>query len=106
MKSSHLLAQPLPWSIAIALSFATICLSSPVRADQTVSNENVQTTTVTGSNNTVNQRSNTTVRGGTRGGDNKGTSVRNRQNADVAGDGNTVNQSSQAEIENRQRRNR
>jgi hypothetical protein len=98
MKSSHL--------IAILLTFATIGLSLPARADEVVTNDSVQNAVVNGSNNTVNQRNNTSIRGGVRGGDNNGTSVRNRQNADVMGNNNTVNQSNQTEIERRQHRNR
>jgi hypothetical protein len=93
MKSSHL--------ITLILTFATIGLSLPARADQAVVNESNQTAIITGSNNTINQSNNTTIRDrGNRGG-NTGTVVRNRQNADVAGDGNTVNQTNRTQVDNR-----
>jgi hypothetical protein len=98
MKSSHLLT--------IVLTFATMGLAIPARADQAVTNDNVQNVVITGSNNTVNQQNNTSVRGNVRGGTNVGTSVRSRQSADVAGDNNTVNQSNQTQVDRHQHRNR
>ncbi len=99
MKSSHL--------IGIILGFATIGLSLPAHADQAVSNETVQTAIVTGSNNSVNQRSNSVVvDSGRNVSNNSGTSIRTRQVADVQGDHNTVNQSSDTRVDNRQHRRR
>jgi hypothetical protein len=96
MKSSHL--------ITLILTFATIGLSLPARADQAVVNENNQTAVISGSNNTVNQSNNTTIRDRSNHGGNSGTSVRNRQTADIAGDNNTVNQTNRTQIDNRQQR--
>jgi hypothetical protein len=93
MKSSHL--------ITLVLTFATVGLALPARADKTVINESNQTTIISGSNNTVNQSNNTTIRDrGNRAGNN-GTVVRNRQTADVLGDGNNVNQTNQTHVDNR-----
>jgi hypothetical protein len=92
MKSSQL--------ITIFLTFATIGLSLPARADQAVINDSAQTSTINGSNNSINQRNNTSIRGDNRG--TSGTSIRTRQNADVAGDNNKVTQSTKNEIDRRQ----
>ena len=95
MKSSHL--------ISIALAFATISLSLPAHADE-VNNDSVQSVTVSGTNNTVNQRNNTTVRGGNR--DRSTTTVRSTQDAQVDGQGNTINQNNNIEVDRHQQRNR
>lgn len=87
----------------ITILFTVTTISSlPARAD-VVTNDSVQTAVITGRNNTINQRNNTTIRGGIRGGDNTGTSVRNIQSADVAGANNTVNQTNETEIRGRER---
>jgi hypothetical protein len=96
MKSSHL--------IPLILTFATIGLSLPARADQAAVNESNQTAIINGSNNTVNQSNNTTIRDRSNRGGNSGTSVRNRQTADVLGDNNTVNQTNRTQVDNRQQR--
>jgi hypothetical protein len=99
MKSLHL--------VSIILGFATIGLSLPAQADQAVSNETVQTAIVTGSNNSVSQRSNSVViDSGRNSSNNSGTAIRTRQVADVQGDNNTVNQSSDTRVENRRDRRR
>jgi hypothetical protein len=97
MRSSHLLN--------IILTFVTIGLALPARADDAVVSDSTQTAIVSGDNNTVSQSNNTStsIRGGTRRGENSGTSVRNRQTADVAGDNNTVNQSNQTNVRQQRR---
>jgi hypothetical protein len=93
MKSSHL--------ITIVLTFATIGISLPARADQAVTNDSAQTSTINGSNNSINQHNNTSIRGN-RG--SNGTSIRTRQNADVAGDNNKVKQAAKTDVINQQTR--
>jgi|GEM_PF-5599304 len=94
MKPSHL--------IPIICALAPVALSFPARADQAVVNDSVQTAIISGSNNTVVQNNNTSIRGDDRSG-NSGTSVRNRQTADVAGDNNNVYQDNRTDIRSRQR---
>jgi hypothetical protein len=99
MPSSHL--------PAIALIFATISLSLPVRADEVTTNDVVQTAIINGNHNTVNQNSNNTIRTSSRGnGDSRGTSIRTRQTADVMGNNNTVRASSHNRVENSTPQNR
>jgi hypothetical protein len=93
MKSSHL--------ITLILSVATIGLSLPARADQAVVNESNQTAIITGSNNSINQSNNTTIRDRGNRNSNTGTAVRNNQTADVLGNGNRVNQTNRTEVDNR-----
>jgi hypothetical protein len=96
MKSSPL--------VNIILSFATIGLSLPAHADEVVTNETVQTATITGSNNSVTQSSSSIVSNSShnsRG--NRATVLRTRQVADVQGDNNTVNQSNETNVENNHR---